>query len=94
MTIKGLSLSEAIKVPATPFPGLRPFEFHESDLFFGRDGQVEKLIIKLAGARFVAVVGTSGSGKSSLARAGDAGVGERNDGECRDQMAHCSYASR
>ena len=70
MTIKGLSLSDAIKVPPTPFPGLRPFEFHESDLFFGRDGQVEKLIIKLAGARFVAVVGTSGSGKSSLVRAG------------------------
>jgi len=70
MTIKALTLSEAIKVPPTPFPGLRPFEFHESDLFFGRDGQVEKLIIKLADARFVAVVGTSGSGKSSLVRAG------------------------
>ncbi|HJZ66617.1 MAG TPA: hypothetical protein VKF81_00615, partial [Blastocatellia bacterium] len=70
MTIKGARLSEAIKVPPTPFPGLRPFEFHESQLFFGRDGQVEKLIDKLTDTRFLAVVGTSGSGKSSLVRAG------------------------
>lgn len=61
---------QAIEVPANPFPGLRPFEFHESDLFFGRDGQSEKLLAKLVAARFAAVVGTSGSGKSSLVRAG------------------------
>jgi hypothetical protein len=70
MTIKGASLLQAIKVPPSPFPGLRPFEFNESHLFFGRDGQVEKLIDKLANTRFLAVVGTSGSGKSSLVRAG------------------------
>ncbi len=70
MTSRGASLSDAIKAPSSPFPGLRPFEFHESDLFFGRDGQVEKLIGKLSGTRFTAVVGTSGSGKSSLVRAG------------------------
>jgi|GEM_PF-2264260 len=70
MTIKGSSLLEAIRVPTSPFPGLRPFEFNESDLFFGRDGQVERLIAKLADTRFLAVVGTSGSGKSSLVKAG------------------------
>jgi len=53
-----------------PFPGLRPFQFEESHLFFGRDGQSERLIAKLAAKRFLAVVGTSGSGKSSLVRAG------------------------
>lgn len=53
-----------------PFPGLRPFEFDESHLFFGRDGQSEQLISKLGRTRFLAVVGTSGSGKSSLVRAG------------------------
>ena len=53
-----------------PFPGLRPFQFEESHLFFGRDGQSERLITKLAAKRFLAVVGTSGSGKSSLVRAG------------------------
>jgi WD40 repeat protein/flagellar biosynthesis GTPase FlhF/energy-coupling factor transporter ATP-binding protein EcfA2 len=58
------------ETPDNPFPGLRPFEFGESHLYFGRDGQSDQLIRKLAATRFVAVVGTSGSGKSSLVRAG------------------------
>src|SRR5215472_64715 len=53
-----------------PFPGLRSFESSETHLFFGRDGQSDELLKILAGNRFVAVVGTSGSGKSSLVRAG------------------------
>jgi WD40 repeat protein len=61
---------EQIETRSNPFPGLRPFELHESHLFFGRDGQSEQLIAKLNRARFLAVVGTSGSGKSSLVRAG------------------------
>jgi len=55
---------------SNPFPGLRPFEIDESHLFFGRSGQSQQLIAKLSAMRFLAVVGTSGSGKSSLARAG------------------------
>ena len=53
-----------------PFPGLRPFETHEYELFFGREGQSDALISRLQRANFLAVVGTSGSGKSSLVRAG------------------------
>jgi hypothetical protein len=53
-----------------PFPGLRPFTTQEAELFFGRDEQVDELVSRLAGRRFLAVVGTSGSGKSSLVRAG------------------------
>jgi tetratricopeptide (TPR) repeat protein len=53
-----------------PFPGLRPFETEEYRLFFGREGQSDELISRLSRARFLAVVGTSGSGKSSLIRAG------------------------
>jgi uncharacterized RDD family membrane protein YckC/energy-coupling factor transporter ATP-binding protein EcfA2 len=53
-----------------PFPGLRPFEFDENYLFFGRDGQTDKLLSRLRRHRFLAVLGTSGSGKSSLVRAG------------------------
>ena len=53
-----------------PFPGLRPFETDEYRLFFGREGQSKELISRLSRARFLAVVGTSGSGKSSLIRAG------------------------
>ena len=53
-----------------PFPGLRSFTTQESEVFFGRDEQVDELVSRLAGRRFLAVVGTSGSGKSSLVRAG------------------------
>jgi S1-C subfamily serine protease/cbb3-type cytochrome oxidase subunit 3 len=53
-----------------PFPGLRPFEADEGHLFFGRDGQSDELLRRLGRTRFLAVVGTSGSGKSSLVRAG------------------------
>jgi energy-coupling factor transporter ATP-binding protein EcfA2 len=49
-----------------PFPGLRPFTIAESHLFFGREGQSEEVLSNLSKNRFVAVVGSSGSGKSSL----------------------------
>jgi tetratricopeptide (TPR) repeat protein/energy-coupling factor transporter ATP-binding protein EcfA2 len=55
---------------SNPFPGLRPFDTNEKDIFFGRDGLSDTLLEKLHTNRFVAVVGTSGSGKSSLVRAG------------------------
>jgi hypothetical protein len=53
-----------------PFPGLRPFETEEYNLFFGREGQSDELLARLGRTRFLAVVGASGSGKSSLIRAG------------------------
>ena len=53
-----------------PYPGLRPFDVHEFESFFGRDQQVDELLVRLRDRRFVAVVGLSGSGKSSLVRAG------------------------
>ncbi|MCP4521352.1 MAG: hypothetical protein GY827_06635 [Cytophagales bacterium] len=49
-----------------PFPGLRPFGVDESHLFFGREGQSDEVLKKLAENHFVAVIGASGSGKSSL----------------------------
>jgi Tetratricopeptide repeat len=55
---------------SNPFPGLRPFETEEYRLFFGREGQSDALIERLSRSRLLAVVGTSGSGKSSLVRAG------------------------
>src|SRR5262245_14961250 len=53
-----------------PFPGLRPFREEEEYLFFGRESQVDAMVDKLAATRFLAVVGTSGSGKSSLVNCG------------------------
>ena len=53
-----------------PFVGLRPFEPEEEHLFFGREKHSQELLRRLRRGRFLAVVGTSGSGKSSLVRAG------------------------
>jgi energy-coupling factor transporter ATP-binding protein EcfA2 len=53
-----------------PFPGLRPFRADEAHLFFGRENQVDAMVNKLSDTRFLAVVGTSGSGKSSLVNCG------------------------
>lgn len=49
-----------------PFPGLRPFNQEESHLFFGREGQSISVLESLESNKFVAVIGASGSGKSSL----------------------------
>jgi WD40 repeat protein len=51
---------------ANPFPGLRPFTINECHLFFGRDSQVDEILLKLSEHRAITVMGYSGSGKSSL----------------------------
>jgi hypothetical protein len=65
-------VDETFGLPDDPAPyrGLWRFEANEGWLFFGRDNDVEQLIGKLRDGRFAAVVGASGSGKSSLVRAG------------------------
>ncbi len=70
MTTDYTEMMTQFEIPSNPFPGLRPFEFNESLLYFGRDGQSEQLLRKLSASRFMAVIGSSGSGKSSLVRAG------------------------
>lgn len=59
-----------IEARFNPFPGLRPFELHEKHLFFGREAQTAEMLQRLGSTRFLAAVGPSGSGKSSLVRAG------------------------
>jgi WD40 repeat protein len=55
---------------AAPYPGLRPFHPDEVDVFFGREEQIDQLLERLDRSRLLAVVGLSGSGKSSLVKAG------------------------
>jgi energy-coupling factor transporter ATP-binding protein EcfA2 len=55
---------------ASPYPGLRPFQQDEAHLFLSREAQIEDMLARLEDRRFLAVVGTSGCGKSSLVRAG------------------------
>jgi len=60
----------AMSENGNPFPGLRSFEREQAHLFFGRDQQTSDLIVRLERHRFLPIVGMSGSGKSSLVRAG------------------------
>jgi DNA-binding SARP family transcriptional activator/WD40 repeat protein len=53
-----------------PYKGLARFEAADAPFFFGRERLVGALVSRLAVDRFVGVVGASGSGKSSLVRAG------------------------
>lgn len=53
-----------------PYPGLRSFGEQDAAYFFGRSADVSRLLDRLGATRFLAVLGASGSGKSSLVRAG------------------------
>jgi WD40 repeat protein/class 3 adenylate cyclase len=54
-----------------PFKGLQYFDQADSDLFFGRELLIAKLVDQLRETQFLSVIiGASGSGKSSLVRAG------------------------
>jgi hypothetical protein len=74
----GLDASNAFAWDPTrsPYPGLEPFTPEDAAVFFGRDHEVDRLLellqptLQRGAGRFVAVVGPSGSGKSSLLRAG------------------------
>ncbi|MGB5057617.1 MAG: protein kinase [Candidatus Promineifilaceae bacterium] len=65
----------ALPEPTTPYKGLHPFTEADAADFFGRDALIKQLLAHLtaqvnAPPRFLAVVGPSGSGKSSVVKAG------------------------
>ena len=53
-----------------PYVGLRSFDESNADLFFGRETLIHELAARLQSTRVVFITGPSGSGKSSLVRAG------------------------
>jgi hypothetical protein len=69
MAAASLLVQESTLVES-PYPGLRSFRPEDSDYFFGREDQVADIVERLRMNRFVAVLGGSGSGKSSLVLAG------------------------
>ncbi len=78
--------------PVLPYPGLRPFGPGESALFFGRGACVREMIGRMRAIRFLAVIGTSGSGKSSLVRTGlvhELNIGGMADAEPDWKVAEC-----
>ncbi len=56
--------------PARPYPGLAPFSAQAPRFFYGRDSEIQYVLQHLRLQHFLLVVGPSGSGKSSLLRAG------------------------
>ncbi len=65
---KGLAVPPDPSV--APYPGLASFQPADRQLFFGREELADQLVAQIGPGRVVAVVGASGSGKSSLVRAG------------------------
>ena len=55
---------------ANPYAGLKPFGEEDAEWLFGRSAEINDLMKRLRRLHFLAVVGASGSGKSSLVRAG------------------------
>ncbi|MEI2578304.1 nSTAND1 domain-containing NTPase [Scytonema sp. PRP1] len=53
-----------------PYRGLEAFDKQHAQFFFGRKKVVEDILQKLTQAHFVPIIGASGSGKSSVVRAG------------------------
>lgn len=72
--IKGVARGAAAPVASAsdvvPYRGLARFEEEHAEFFFGRDRDVQRLLEILKASPLVCVVGPSGSGKSSLVRAG------------------------
>jgi basic membrane lipoprotein Med (substrate-binding protein (PBP1-ABC) superfamily)/DNA-binding SARP family transcriptional activator len=60
-----------VGTPVNPFRGLRPFSEDDAAEFFGRDRLIADVVRRLSdGDRLIALIGPSGSGKSSAVRAG------------------------
>jgi conflict system STAND superfamily ATPase len=57
-------------ITASPYRGLDRFEDRDKDLFFGRDQLIKSLLAQLSASNVLLVLGASGSGKSSVVRAG------------------------
>lgn len=53
-----------------PYRGLEAFDEDSAEFFFGRESDIQRLLEQLRESRFLAVLGASGTGKSSLVRAG------------------------
>lgn len=57
-------------IPTSPYKGLKPFESRDKELFFGRDNFITNLVNELEQTNLILLLGASGSGKSSVVRAG------------------------
>ncbi len=77
--LTGPGLATASAATECPYRGLLAFEPEDRRLFFGREEAVADVLARIAPGRLLAVVGASGSGKSSLLRAGLVGAAEAGE---------------
>ncbi|MDA0159823.1 TIR domain-containing protein [Solirubrobacter ginsenosidimutans] len=71
--VRGIPFGPSVVVRSDdicPYRGLQVFDAEHAEFYFGRDAEIQRLLEKLKTDRFLAVLGPSGSGKSSLVRAG------------------------
>ena len=68
--LKGPGISAPLPAGESPYRGLLAFEPDDRRFFFGREDVVEEILSRLAPGRLLAIIGASGSGKSSVLRAG------------------------
>ena len=61
---------DSVRACICPYRGLLYFREEDAPFFFGREVPIERLMDEIQRQQFVAVVGASGSGKSSVVRAG------------------------
>jgi len=59
----------SVRLPPSPYPGLRPFEKNEWPIYFGRERMADAFVEGLLQRRVLVMHGDSGCGKSSLVRA-------------------------
>jgi WD40 repeat protein/class 3 adenylate cyclase/tRNA A-37 threonylcarbamoyl transferase component Bud32 len=72
--LKGPGISAPLPAGESPYRGLLAFEPDDRRFFFGRENVVEEILARLAPGRPLGIVGPSGSGKSSVLRAGVVGA--------------------
>ncbi len=77
--LKGPGISAPLPASESPYRGLLAFEPDDRRFFFGRERVSAETIGRLASGRLLAIIGASGSGKSSVLRAGVAGAVEAGE---------------
>ena len=68
--VRSVSGTQEAGPTVCPYKGLATYDSDDAEYFFGRERLVAELVARLVGAPLLAVVGPSGSGKSSVVRAG------------------------
>ena len=62
--------SQELKIDETPYAGLSSFQENDANKFFGRNREIAAMVTRIRDRPLMAVVGSSGVGKSSFVRAG------------------------